>query len=67
MLRNSTRVLLGVPDPFLALLEDYAALRLGCDAAGMSMDEVGHTARESIEDVKDKIMPALQSIGTGSM
>jgi hypothetical protein len=77
MLRTSGSTILGVPDPVLGLVEDYFALQLGSEAVGMSMDEIGQVARESIEgvseqvrptldDLKDRVMP-IQSTGAGSM
>jgi hypothetical protein len=67
MLRKSGSRLLGIPDPILGLAEDYLALRLGTDAVGMSMSEVTDAARQSVEDLKERVMPALQSVGAGSM
>jgi hypothetical protein len=67
MLRMSARKVLGVPDPVLGLVEDYLALRLGCETVGLSMEEVGQVAKESVEEVKERVMPALQSVGAGSM
>jgi len=51
----------------VGLLEDYLALRLGSDAIGISMDEITQVARESVEGLSDRISPALQSVGAGSM
>ena len=56
----------GVPDFLLALVEDYIALRAGTEATGGSLGEIGHEARESLEEVRGRVMPALQSIGVGS-
>ena len=67
ILRNSTRRVMDVPDAFLGIVEDYAALKLGCDAVGMTMLEVGQSARESVEEVKERVLPSLQSAGAGSM
>ena len=53
---------LGVPDPLLGLAEDYLAVTLGARAMEMSMGEVAGTARESLEDVKDRLQPALDSL-----
>jgi hypothetical protein len=49
------------------MLEDYLALRLGSDAVGLSMDELTQIARDSVEDLKDRIAPVVQSVGAGSM
>lgn len=77
MLRVSGSTILGVPDPVLGVVEDYFALQLGSEAVGMSMDEVGQVARESIEEVSCRVRPTiddlkdrvmhLQSAGAGSM
>ncbi|MHC5536807.1 hypothetical protein ACYOEI_00875, partial [Singulisphaera rosea] len=67
MLRYSLRKVLGIPDPILAVAEDYIALRIGTEAVGLSMDEVTQVAREAVEDIKDQVVPALQSVGAGSM
>ena len=49
------------------LAEDYLALRLGTDAVGISMNELTQIARDSVEDMRDRIQPMLQSVGAGSM
>jgi len=67
LLRISSRKMLGIPDPILGIAEDYCALRLGADAVGMSMGEITDVARNSVEDLKGMVMPALQSVGAGSM
>jgi uncharacterized membrane protein len=53
----------GVSDTALGLIEDYVALRLGGDAVGLSMDELAQAGRESIDDLKERIQPALESVG----
>src|SRR5262249_15612314 len=65
-LRQSARKVLGVPDPVLGLAEDYLALRLGTEAVGMPMGEVTEVARESVDELRERVMPALQSVGAGS-
>lgn len=67
ILRNAAGRILDVPDPLIAMAEDYAALKIGSSAVGMSMNEIGQSARESVEGMKEKVMPTLQSIGAGSM
>ena len=57
----------GIPQPVLGLIEDYLALRLGTEAVGLSMEEVTQVARDSVEEIKERVMPALQSLGAGSM
>jgi len=57
----------GMPQPVLGLIEDYLALRLGTEAVGLSMDEVSQVAKSSVDDLRERVMPALQSLGAGSM
>jgi hypothetical protein len=65
--RKTLTVTTGVSDAILGLIEDYIALRVGSDAVGLSMDELTYIARDSVEDLKERIMPAVQSLGAGSM
>jgi hypothetical protein len=57
----------GMPQPILGLLEDYLALRLGTEAVGLSMDELLHVGQDAIGDMKERVMPAIQSLGAGSI
>ena len=66
-IRRTLTVTTGISDALLGLAEDYLALRLGSDAIGISMDEITQIARDSVEDLKDRFTPALQSVGAGSM
>jgi len=66
MVRISANRVLGIPDFVLGLAEDYLALRLGTQAMDMSMDQVADAARESVDEVKGAVMPALQSVGVGA-
>lgn len=63
MIRIATRKILGIPDPLLAVGEDYLALQLGCRAMDMPLDQVREAARESIQSAGDRIMPALETVG----
>jgi len=66
-IRRTLTMTPGVSDSVLGLLEDYLAIRLGTDAVGISMDELSQVARDSVEDLREKIMPVVQSVGAGSM
>ncbi len=57
---------LGIPDMVLGLAEDALAVYLGSKVVGLSMGEVGQFARESVEEVRDKIQPALEKVGVGT-
>jgi len=65
MVRITGSKVLGIPDPLLGIAEDYLALRLGTQAMGLSMNNVGDAAMDSLEGVRDQVMPALQSAGIG--
>jgi uncharacterized membrane protein len=67
LIRASLARVLDVPDSMMALAEDYLALRLGTQAVGLSLDEAAQIAGRSVEEVKDLILPAIQSVGAGSM
>ena len=56
---------LRIPDYLLGLAEDYVALQLGTKAVGMSMQQVGQIARESVEGIGDQVRPALEKVGLG--
>ena len=73
--RRTLTATTGVSDTVLGLVEDYLALRLGGDAVGLSMEEIGHIARSSLVDLKGHVEPVFeelgsamhQSVGAGSM
>jgi len=66
-IRKTLTITTGVSDTVLGMIEDYLALRLGTEAVGLSMDEITQVARDSVEDLKERITPVLQSVGAGSM
>jgi uncharacterized membrane protein len=66
-IRKTLSITTGVSDPVLGLIEDYLAIRLGSDAVGLSMEELTEVARDSVEDLREKIAPVVQSVGAGSM
>ena len=63
MLRIALSKGLRVPDYLLGLAEDYVALQLGSRAVGVSMEQVGQVARESVEDLGNQIKPGLERLG----
>ena len=69
--RKTLTATTGVSDTVLGIIEDYLALRLGSDAVGLTMEELAEIGRTSVEDLKQRIQPVLesvgQSVGTGSM
>lgn len=67
MIRGTLRRVLGVPDFVLGAAEDYLAVRMGCEAAGVPLDQVKSIATESIEDVTGRLRERAQSLGAGSM
>ena len=78
LIRGTLNRVLGIPDVVLAVAEDYLALKLGTEAVGMSMEEVGAIARERAtelgvpvnqicDEVAERVRPVLQSAEAGSM
>ena len=67
LVRSAAHRILGIPDAVLGVAEDYFAVQLGCEAVGMSLDDVKAAAEDSFEEMKERAMPALQSVGAGSM
>lgn len=74
LLRIALSKVVGFPDIFLGLAEDYVALQLGTKAVGMSMDQVKEVARDSVEgltgqakpkldELAEKFRPTLQKVG----
>jgi hypothetical protein len=51
---------LGVSGTLVGLAEDYLALKFGGDAVGMSFGQIGETARDAVEDLRDQIAPNLE-------
>jgi len=66
MVRITGSKVLGIPDPLLGLAEDYLALRLGSQALDVPMSQVTEAARDSLEEVRDRVMPALHAAGVNS-
>ena len=69
LIRKTLRVVLGVPDAVLGAAEDWIALKVGCEAAGLSMGDLQEIATEAfhqmvdgvgplVEDVQQRLMPA---------
>ena len=67
MLRVTGSTVLGIPDAVLGVAEDYLALKLGTETLGLTMNDVSDAAKQSVEEMKERVMPAVQSIGAGSM
>lgn len=63
ILRIALRRLAFIPDYLLGIGEDYVALQLGSKATGVSLEEVGALARESLGGVGEQVRPALQKVG----
>jgi hypothetical protein len=63
MIRIAASRVLGIPDIVLGAAEDYLALKLGTQAMNMPMESLPEVVREAVEDVGDRIKPALHSVG----
>ena len=62
LVRIALSKVVGFPDIFLGLAEDYVALQLGTKAVGMSMDQVKAVARESVEGLTERARPQLDEL-----
>lgn len=60
IVRGAASKVLGVPDPLIGLGEDWLALKFGGEAAGLSMEELGELAKESVEGLQEQVAPMLQ-------
>lgn len=49
----------GLADPLLGIGEDYVALKLGTQATGVTLGQVGELARDSVEDLGRSVAPSL--------
>jgi len=61
ILRNALSRILGIPNPVVGLAEDYLALKLGGEAVGLSFEDLRNVATESLDEVKDRMMPMVDS------
>lgn len=61
IVRMTLNKTLGISDAMLGVGEDYVALKMGTDATGLSMGQIGEIAREAIEDVRGHAMSSLPS------
>jgi len=64
-IRRTLTATTGVSDAFLGLLEDYLALRVGSEAVGIPMNELTEIARGSVDDLRERFGPMLESVGAG--
>ena len=53
---------LGISDALLGVGEDYLALRLGTEATDVTMGQVTEIARDAIDDLRGRVVPALPSL-----
>ncbi|HEV3163580.1 MAG TPA: hypothetical protein VGZ22_06030 [Isosphaeraceae bacterium] len=67
MVRATLRRVFGVPDFVIGIAEDYLALRLGSEAAGLSMNDVKAIATESVDEMAGHFRHEAHSVGAGSM
>ena len=69
IVRGVLRRVLGLPDIYIGLAEDYLALKLGSEAVGMSWSDVKNVGEEAVTELKEAVLPAeaehghLQSTG----
>lgn len=62
MIRGSLATILYVPDAMVGLAEDALAIYFGAQAAGVSLDALGESAREAVEGVVEQLGPAVEDL-----
>jgi len=62
MIRKALHGVLGVPDMVIGLAEDYLALKVGGEAVGLNMNELGDVAREAVGEIQERVGPALEDV-----
>jgi hypothetical protein len=62
LIRNTLRVVLGVPDAVLGAAEDYMALKIGSEAAGLSMENIQEIGTDAFEGLKDNVGPMMDEV-----
>jgi hypothetical protein len=62
MVRKTLRVVLGIPDAVLGVAEDYLALKIGSEAAGLTMDDVKNIGQQAFEDASNGISPLIEDV-----
>ena len=62
LVRATLRSILGVPDIALGAAEDYLALKVGSEAAGLSMDQLKEVGLGAISQVRHGAVPAIAQI-----
>jgi hypothetical protein len=62
MIRKTLSVVLGVPDAVLGVAEDYLALKIGAEAAGLSMDDLKSIATEAVSGMTGSVGPILEDV-----
>ncbi len=62
LIRNSLRIVLGIPDAVLGAAEDYMALKIGAEAAGLSMDQVQKIGTEAFHQITEGVGPLVRDV-----
>ena len=62
MVRKILRTVLGVPDALLGVVEDYVALKIGSQAAGLSMEDLQAIASEALTGMTGSVGPILEDV-----
>ena len=62
LVRKTIGILLGVPDVVLGAAEDYFALKIGSEAAGLSMEDLKSIGTEAFEGIKDGVVPMMETV-----
>ena len=62
MLRKLLSTVLRVPDAVLGLAEDYVALKVGSQAAGLSMEDLRSIGTEAMCGMTESVQPLIEDV-----
>jgi hypothetical protein len=62
MIRKILSTVLRVPDAVLGVAEDYVALKVGAEAAGLSMHDLTSLATEALTGMTDSVGPIIEDV-----
>jgi hypothetical protein len=62
MVRKTVGAVLGMPDAVVAVAEDYLALKVGGEAAGLSMDDLKDIGMNAFGDMREGVGPMIEQV-----
>jgi alpha-beta hydrolase superfamily lysophospholipase len=62
MVRGTASTILGMPNALMGAMEDYLALKVGGEAAGLSMDQIKQIAQEAVYGFQEEVGPLIGDV-----